>query len=91
MTGGESGPKARPASPTWVRSIHAQCMAAGAPFHFKQWGDWALGYGANLPRAASIRVARAADGTEMIRVGKKAAGRQLDGVEWDGLPVAKVA
>lgn len=83
ITGGESGPKARPSSPSWFRNLLNQCMAANIPFHFKQWGDWAPGQGVNLARARS---ARAADGTTMLRVGKKVAGRILDGATWDGLP-----
>ena len=89
ITGGESGPKARPASPAWFRALHLQCMESEVPFHFKQWGDWAPGNGVNLPRAKSLRIAQAADGTEMLRVGKKIAGRKLDGSEWDGLPKAR--
>lgn len=89
ITGGESGPKARPASPAWFRSLHIQCMEKDVPFHFKQWGDWAPGNTVNLPRSKSLRIAQAADGTEMMRVGKKVAGRQLDGNEWDGLPAAR--
>jgi len=38
IAGGESGPKARPMHPDWVRSIRDQCEAAGVPFFFKQWG-----------------------------------------------------
>lgn len=90
ITGGESGPKARPASPAWFRSLHLQCMEAEVPFHFKQWGDWAPGNGVNLPRTKTLRIASAADGTEMLRVGKKIAGRLLDGSAWDGLPKASV-
>ncbi len=86
ITGGESGPHARPASPAWFRSLMIQCMEKDVPFHFKQWGDWAPGNVVNLPRSKSLRIAQAADGTEMLRVGKKVAGRQLDGHEWDGLP-----
>jgi protein gp37 len=86
ITGGESGPKARPASPDWFRSIQLQCMTANVPFHFKQWGDWAPGEGVNLAGRRAIRQQIADDGTTMLRVGKKAAGRRLDGAEWDGLP-----
>jgi hypothetical protein len=25
----------------WPRSMHDQCSAAGVPFFFKQWGEWA--------------------------------------------------
>ncbi len=38
IVGGESGPKARPMDPAWVREIRDQCQAAGVPFFFKQWG-----------------------------------------------------
>jgi protein gp37 len=38
ILGGESGPKARPLHIDWVRSVRDQCLAAGVPFFFKQWG-----------------------------------------------------
>jgi protein gp37 len=38
IAGGESGPGARPMDPEWVRSLRDQCVAAGVPFLFKQWG-----------------------------------------------------
>lgn len=99
ITGGESGPKARPSHPDWFRSLRDQCAAAGVPFLFKQWGEWE-------PRdewAPYLRlpmVAIKADGSEvphdiapqdvggwrMARVGKKAAGRLLDGIQHDGMP-----
>jgi len=86
ITGGESGPKARPASPQWFTDLHAQCMRTETAFHFKQWGDWAPGDGENLP---ARRMALAQDGTEMFRVGKKIAGRTLNGRLHDGLPNAR--
>lgn len=88
ITGGESGPKARPASPDWFRSLLTQCMEHDVAFHFKQWGDWAPGDGINLPQRKALREQIAADGTRMLRVGKKIAGRNLDGEEWNGLPNA---
>lgn len=88
ITGGESGPKARPSSPSWFRDLMNQCMATGIAFHFKQWGDWAPGQGVPL---AKVRAERAADGTTMLRVGKKHAGRVFDGEVRDGLPTARRA
>ena len=41
IVGGESGPGARPMHPDWARSLRNQCAAAGVPFLFKQWGEWA--------------------------------------------------
>jgi protein gp37 len=38
ITGGESGPGARPIEKKWVRSIRDQCLANNVPFFFKQWG-----------------------------------------------------
>lgn len=91
ITGGESGPKARPASPAWFRSILSQCEAAEVPFHFKQWGDWVPGDVVDLAERKTVRREIAQDGTPMVRVGKKIAGRILDGARWDGLPGRKAA
>jgi protein gp37 len=38
IVGGESGPKCRRMKAEWVREIRAQCVEAGVPFFFKQWG-----------------------------------------------------
>ena len=38
IVGGESGPKARPMNPNWVRIIRDQCIESATPFFFKQWG-----------------------------------------------------
>lgn len=38
IVGGESGPKARPMEAAWALEIRDQCLAAGVPFFFKQWG-----------------------------------------------------
>lgn len=71
IAGGESGPKARPMSPAWVRSIRDQCQAAVVPFFFKSWGEWA-------PKPYLW--------FDKKRVGKKAAGRELDGRIWEEMP-----
>ena len=38
ITGGESGPGARPMEGDWVREIRDNCVRHGVPFFFKQWG-----------------------------------------------------
>lgn len=38
IVGGESGPGARPVDTQWVTDIRDQCLKAGVPFFFKQWG-----------------------------------------------------
>lgn len=82
IVGGESGPGARPVHPDWVRSLRNQCVRAGVPFFFKQWGEWApLDFGGDVRPGQEIR-----PDIGMIRVGKKAAGRLLSGSTWDQMP-----
>ena len=38
ITGGESGPGARPIQLEWVTNIRDVCKDAGVAFFFKQWG-----------------------------------------------------
>lgn len=38
ITGGESGPYARPCSPDWVRDVRDRCVERGIAFFHKQWG-----------------------------------------------------
>lgn len=40
IAGGESGHKARPLHPDWIRELRDHCQATGTAFHFKQWGEW---------------------------------------------------
>ena len=119
IAGGESGPGARPAHPSWFRDARDQCEAAGVPFFFKQWGEWVPVFettpavinddpeisrfkhvvwnpekgawdemngmwddGDSWPIAATYQDPE----QDMARVGKKAAGRQLDGREHSEFP-----
>lgn len=38
IVGGESGPGARKMETSWVLDVRDQCIDAGVPFFFKQWG-----------------------------------------------------
>jgi len=115
IVGGESGPHARPMHPDWVRSIRDQCVAAGVPFFFKQWGEFApydnrihgmmdrpdddtvegksivrLDGQVQTSRLTPQGIARTGPAQQLvIRVGKKAAGRLLDGREWNEMPVTR--
>lgn len=40
ICGGETGRKARPLHPSWVRSLRDRCYVAQVPFFFKQWGEF---------------------------------------------------
>ena len=133
IVGGESGSKARPMHPQWVRMVRDQCAEAIVPFMFKQWGEWkpisempgnesdALYRSARLAMphedqgridelygrvctvttdgigfggARGIGAFTMVDGEcgyQTFKVGKKAAGRLLDGVMHDGMPNAMQA
>lgn len=104
ICGGESGPGARPMHPDWVRSLRDQCVGAGTPFHFKQWGEWTPGENVNRMSGtvasatwfddewliSSENLARCDghrdDQPDLYRIGKRAAGRLLDGREWNEFP-----
>lgn len=93
ICGGESGPSARPMHPQWARNLRDQCAAAGVPFMHKQWGEWVPADQSAAVREANgfyrIREFRHLDGHRMHLIGKKAAGRLLDGVMHDGIPAQK--
>lgn len=88
IVGGESGPGARPMHPDWVRSIRDQCVAAEVPFFFKQWGEWAQIHElrCNEPGIKGKLWYNFDPDTSVCRIGKKAAGRELDGRTWDEMP-----
>ncbi len=90
ICGGESGPHARPMHPDWARGLRDQCAAAGVPFLFKQWGEWfPMGAGGEWPGRNNWRVAGsfAHDPHQyIVKTGKHAAGRLLDGVEHLAFP-----
>jgi protein gp37 len=125
ICGGESGAGARPLHPQWARDLRDQCVAAGVPFFFKQWGEWlpvendnqgicgapskwtrvlldGLHYTHNIAGRygqdqldwygeISDENGRRHDerwkGNALIsKVGKKRAGRLLDGRTWDEFP-----
>lgn len=81
--------------PDWVRDIRDRCVAAGIPFFFKQWGAWSPTLpaapdwtgGAQYVDTEGKRSAAPTPGAAfMQRLGKKAAGRLLDGRTWDEMP-----
>jgi protein gp37 len=87
IAGGESGHHARPSNPEWFRLLRDQCVDHGVAFHFKQWGNWCP-TGPQLVNGHQSRKLRAHDGEPILlmNLGKKAAGRRLDGQEWNQAP-----
>lgn len=112
ISGGESGPGARPAHPDWFRGLRDDCAQAGIAYFHKQHGAYAPV--ADQPRHGDMWVSpdgstrawehgnghhrrglgeyrRGMPGEEAVlvrRVGKKHAGRELDGLTWDEFPGA---
>ena len=97
IAGGESGRRnARPMHPDWIRSIRDQCQKIKIPFFFKQWGEFAPL--CNLPSDCLLRGMKTKsnwywhDATPdlpseaSVKVGRKLAGRLLDGREWNEFP-----
>ena len=104
ITGGETDQgthKARPTHPLWLRSIRDQAKAAGVPFHHKQNGEWVPwrpidGNISNHPIQHVMENGSqyypgnfSSSMQSMIKVGKKLAGRLLDGVTHDEFPILK--
>jgi protein gp37 len=86
IVGGESGHGARPIHPGWVRQLRYQCAKATVPFFFKQWGEW---HESDLDEGIGISIDRRylwPDGKLMYKIGKKKAGRTLDGEIYDQFP-----
>jgi len=97
IAGGESGPRARPSHPDWFRELRdatacsfcrqvgERCYGASprcscTAFLFKQWGEWAPA----LHGPATLGT----KDTVIERVGKRNAGRELDGRTWDEFPAS---
>jgi protein gp37 len=78
VVGGETGVAARPMQPDWARAVRDRCVAAGVPFFFKHWGEWAPAGGDAAERP-------------MVRIGRRAAGRLLDGQSWNELPASMLS
>ena len=87
IAGGESGPGARPMDPEWPRSLRDQCARAGVAFFFKQWGDLIP---ADQLTETERGILSAQREGEFYRVGKKVAGRLLDGREHSEFPKVPV-
>lgn len=102
IAGGESGPHARPGHPDWYRHLRDQAVAAGVPFHFKQWGcllpiqDGHMNY---KNRSGFVNLDGSWEkqpypGNVLLKpqactvefMDKHIAGRILDGRTWDELP-----
>ncbi|HXG29322.1 MAG TPA: phage Gp37/Gp68 family protein [Nevskiales bacterium] len=87
IAGGESGHHSRPMNPLWVEGLRDQCLAAGVPFHFKQWGHWGPASPADRRAVMSVEMpGRNGRPVRLFKLGKNVTGRMLNGRTWDGVP-----
>lgn len=106
IVGGESeqrGYHPRPMHPDWARFVQHDCVHAGVPFFFKQWGAWKDGSDFHRDAKGITADGRILEPTKeglkeadaispigncrlMRLVGKKKAGRLLDGIEYNEFP-----
>ncbi|MEN6521913.1 MAG: phage Gp37/Gp68 family protein [Armatimonadota bacterium] len=95
ICGGETGQNARPMHPDWVRSLRDQCQDAGVPFFFKSWGEWheIADDEKENPFSRNTAYLNVDGGCKfsktlkcLHKIGKKRAGRVLDGHTWDEYP-----
>lgn len=97
IAGGESGSRGRPMHPDWAISLRDECAELGISFFYKQAGRWS----SIQPKEARQSIGLMADGGEvpvgtpgsvtLWSVGKKAAGKLLDGKVYQQWPAGYVA
>ncbi len=102
ISGGEAAHGSRPSHPDWHRAARDFADQHGIAYLFKQWGDWNPGTVREAVNAKKVRVERSGEVRPwppifdpgsgpwcMSKVGKKAAGRLLDGIEHNGFPLVE--
>lgn len=103
VVGGESGKDARPMHPAWPKALQRDAGIMGVAFHFKQWGEWLpITYLEPNTQTTMLNISCSGkkerivhsgandhhDDINMVRVGKLAAGRLLEGKTWDQWPIS---
>ncbi len=96
IVGGESGPGYRTMRYEWVESIRLQCVKAGVPFFFKQWGGYPKGKSGRqfngrvydeMPRTAAARMP---DKTEKNRIALGVLGERMPDLSQKAGPLIAV-
>lgn len=93
IVGGESGKNARPMNENWVMDLLRQCKKTSTPFLFKQWGEWLPVFVHEVDKGDHFwetvpTLDGDSDNLALVsrKVGKKAAGRLLGGIEYNEFP-----
>jgi protein gp37 len=100
VVGGESLKGARPMHPRWATALQQEAEDHGVQFLLKQWGEWApktyvdqdgqalvnISCDGKTERVVSVGPDDHSDDVNMVRVGKRAAGRILNGRLWNQWP-----
>jgi protein gp37 len=94
VSGGESGPKARPAHPAWYGAARDFCVAHGIKYFHKQNGNWLhdsqadadgrVGFYGENENGGGVH--DWPDGSYSVHLHKKVTGSFLDGREWKEMP-----
>jgi protein gp37 len=84
IAGGESGPRARPMKPEWLRPVRDDAVTQGVAFFFKQWGTAPNNPIYHEPADPTCRLTGAARVDALDPVGK--GGSKIDGREWKQYP-----
>lgn len=104
ICGGESGPKARPVDPEWIKSLRDQCNFTNTPFFFKQWGEYidesqitdrsvqmsGKTYHSLMSGKLITDSVLSEKASTLWRCGKKVAGNKLDGEVIEQFPGVKI-
>ena len=103
LCGGETGQNARPIHQQWVRRLRDQCLEAGTPYFFKNWGKW-LPYEQRKSATEYIEWEKSLDSFDkrivdntpdkndvIVRMGKKKSGHLIDGMGYRQFPEVRNA
>jgi len=95
ICGGESGPGSRPSNVHWFDDIQHQCQRNRVPFFFKQHGDWfpygsidASGCQNSVTKGKKVGYWKEWETSGFsVKLGKKKAGRYLNGQTYSERPL----
>src|SRR6185295_1311111 len=88
ITGGESGPRARPLNLAWTRALRDQCQQAGVAYFFKQGGakpfgfEWPAGTRFRFEEAARFANLRDRKGGDLTELPADLRVRMFPGERW---------